>query len=235
MFNFASLTRPLLLSAALGATSVAAAQEPVAQPAHAPDDRSYRQKLETLENLEAQTRYLEAQLADQARARAAQRAAGANLATLSDGLVSHLFRLVDDLDAFVQSDLPFLPQERQQRVAGLRTLLASADTSVAEKYRLIIEAYQVEAGYGHDVETYAGWLEADGARREVDFLRVGRLVLAYQTRDGAETGIWNTQGSPPAWQTVDSRYAVEVARGLRIALKQAAPDWLTLPVAAPRP
>ncbi|MEL7448552.1 MAG: DUF3450 domain-containing protein [Pseudomonadota bacterium] len=236
MFNFALLWRRPLVSAMLGATLFAAAQTPAgAQPSGASDGESYRQKLETLEKLEAQTRYLEAQLADQARAREAQKASEANLATLDDGLVPHLFRLVDDLDAFVKGDVPFLFEERQARVASLRDVLSRADISLPEKYRLALEAYSIEAGFGHEVATYAGWLEAGGTRREVDFLRVGRLVLAYQTRDGAETGIWNAQASPPAWQTVNSRYAVEVARGLRIALKQAAPDWLTLPVAAPGP
>ena len=39
--------------------------------------------------------------------------------------------------------------ERRQRAANLKNLLDQPDVSVAEKYRRVMEAYQVETEYGH--------------------------------------------------------------------------------------
>jgi hypothetical protein len=64
----------------------------------------------------------------------------------------------------------------------------------------------------------------------VDFLRVGRVTLLYQTLDGKEIGAWNEAGG--AWQALDGGYRPAVRQGLRIARKQAAPDLLRLPVPA---
>jgi len=59
-----------------------------------------------------------------------------------------MLRMVDTLDKFVAEDLPFLKEERTQRVEILKHLLTDPQTGVAEKYRRILEAYQIEADYG---------------------------------------------------------------------------------------
>ena len=65
---------------------------------------------------------------------------------------------------------------------------------------------------------------------QVDFLRVGRVLLAYQTQDRARTGFWNKQSRQ--WEPLPDSYRNAVTQGLRIARKQAAPDLLRLPVPA---
>ena len=69
-----------------------------------------------------------------------------------------------------------------------------------------------------------------GAGRAVDFLRIGRVALLYQTLDGSEVGAWNQ--SDRAWQTLDSGDKPAIRQGLRIAQKQVAPDLLRLPIPA---
>jgi hypothetical protein len=65
----------------------------------------------------------------------------------------------------------------------------------------------------------------------VELLRVGRVALMYQTLDGAETGYWNaTTGK---WQ-VDNQFDDAIREGLKVARKQAAPDFVAVPVRAPR-
>jgi hypothetical protein len=135
-------------------------------------------------------------------------------------------RMVEMLAQFVEADVPFLITERKDRVERMRELLTRSDVTVAEKYRRLLEAYQIENGFGHTIEAYAGDLERDGTTREVDFLRIGRVALFYQTRDGEESGTWTEHG----WETIDDGYASAIRQGLRIANRQAAPDLLLLPL-----
>ncbi len=139
-------------------------------------------------------------------------------------------RMVDMLDRFVEADLPFLLAERRERVERMRELLVRSDVTVAEKYRRLLEAYQIENDFGHTIEAYVGDLEREGNAREVNFLRIGRVALFYQTHDGAESGNWTEQG----WETI-SGYDSAIRQGLRIAKRQAPPDLLLLPLPAAPP
>ncbi|MDN4503791.1 DUF3450 domain-containing protein [Alteromonadaceae bacterium BrNp21-10] len=140
-----------------------------------------------------------------------------------------MIRMVDGLEQFVQLDMPFLPEERQKRIAGLREMMDRADVEPSEKFRRVMEAYQVEMDYGRTIESYSGLHSIEGQERDVDFLRIGRTALVYQTRDAMLQGIWNKKSNQ--WETLDSSYRTQVTKGLRIAKKQLAPNLLTLPVA----
>ncbi len=101
-----------------------------------------------------------------------------------------MLRMIEGLEQFVSLDVPFLEQERSQRVAHLRKLMDRADVASSEKFRRVLEAYQVEVDYGRTIEAYTSLLNVDGVEREVDFLRIGRLELIYLTRDGKQAGAW---------------------------------------------
>ena len=105
-----------------------------------------------------------------------------------------------------------------------------ADVTNAEKYRRILEAFQIENEYGRTIEAYRGSLDRGGESLPVDFLRVGRVALVYQTLDASELGAWDQAAGQ--WQPLDRSYRGALRKGLRIARKQAAPDLLRLPVAA---
>ena len=105
-----------------------------------------------------------------------------------------------------------------------------ADITISEKYRQIMDAYLIETDFGRTTETYSGNLSIDGSETQVDFLRVGRILLAYQTRDRARSGFWNKQTRQ--WESLPDSYRNDISLGLRIARKQAAPDLLRLPVPA---
>jgi hypothetical protein len=147
--------------------------------------------------------------------------------TTAREIVPLLQKMLATLEAFVALDLPFLPEERAERIAGLQQMMTRADVSIAEKYRRIAEAYQVEMEYGRTLEAYQGRI----GDRTVEFLRVGRVSLMYRSLDGAETGYWD--GEARQW-VADSGYHGAVAAGLKIARKQAAPALLAVPVAAPQ-
>jgi hypothetical protein len=139
-------------------------------------------------------------------------------------------RMVETLEQFVNLDLPFLPGERKQRIATLKEIMNRADVSTAEKYRRVLEAYSVEMEYGRTLEAYQGKLGEGDTARTVDFLRVGRIALLYQTLDGRETGYWDATAK--AWQQ-DDDYDDAVTQGLKVARKQVAPNLIIAPVPAP--
>lgn len=146
-------------------------------------------------------------------------------------VVPLMLRMVQTLERFVELDTPFLPQERSERVARLKTLLDRADVTVAEKFRRVLEAYQVENDYGRTIEAYRGEIDQGDSARTVDFLRIGRVALFYRSLDGTEVGRWDRQASQ--WKRLADEYSVAVRDGLRMARKQTAPDLLTLPMPAP--
>ena len=140
-----------------------------------------------------------------------------------------MMRMITGLAQFVALDVPFLAQERNNRVADLQAMMNRADIEPSEKFRRVMEAYQVEMDYGRTLEAYSGLHTIDGQERDVDFLRVGRTALIYQTRDASLQGTWNKQTGQ--WEALPSSYRTQVTKGLRMAKKQLAPDLLMLPVA----
>jgi vacuolar-type H+-ATPase subunit I/STV1 len=146
-------------------------------------------------------------------------------------IVPLMIRMIESLERFVELDVPFLPDERANRIERLWNTMDRSDVTVAEKYRNVMEAYQIEAEYGRTIEAYRGSLEVGGEPRDVDFLRVGRMMLAYQTLDREETGFWNPVTRE--WEALPDSYGSSINQGLRIARQQAASDILHLPVPAP--
>jgi hypothetical protein len=139
--------------------------------------------------------------------------------------------MVNTLDQFVKLDVPFLIEERTARVANLKTIMDRADVSIAEKYRMILDAYQSELEYGRTIEAYSGRLGTGPDARTVEFARLGRVTLLYRTLDGSETGYWDAQKKD--WvQDPSLRGAVEEA--LRRAKDDGPPELLTVPVPAPQ-
>jgi hypothetical protein len=139
-----------------------------------------------------------------------------------------MFLMIDSLEKFVSLDLPFLPEEREKRIAELRGLMARPDVTTAERFRQIMEAYQIENEYGRTIEAYRAPLRRDGKEITVDYLRFGRIALVYQTLDAEETGVWNRETG--AWEVLPAGDRSAIRQGLKIARKQSAPDLITVPL-----
>jgi uncharacterized protein DUF3450 len=140
-------------------------------------------------------------------------------------------RMLDQIDRFVQLDMPFLPDERRERVQKLKDVMGKADVAISEKYRRIVEAYQIELDFGRTLESYEAKLQGDSAGRTVRFLRIGRVALLYQTLDGEETGYWDADQKN--W-VVDNSYREAVIEGVKVATKQGAPELVEAPIRAPQ-
>ena len=64
----------------------------------------------------------------------------------------------------------------------------------------------------------------------MEFLRVGRVGLYYQTLDGHQAAYWDAQGR--SWLPAKATQCFAVRWALRVVSQQAAPELLELPVAA---
>ena len=153
-----------------------------------------------------------------------------NIETTQRDIVPLMSKMIEVLEQFVTLDIPFLQQERNDRLVALKTMMGRADVSLSEKYRRIMEAYQVETEYGRTIEAYQADLNKEGDNRTVDFLRIGRVNLYYLTLDGREAGVWDTESGQ--WQTLPDNYLQPIADGLKVARKQLPPDLMVLPLKA---
>lgn len=154
-----------------------------------------------------------------------------NVALIERQIVPMMTRMLDALEEFIALDTPFLVAERTERLERLRDMMERSDVTAAEKFRRVLEAYSIEMDYGRTIEAYKGTLDIAGRAQEVDFLRIGRVSLTYQTVGGNVTGGWDS--SSRTWvELPPETYKTQVADGLKIARKQVAPDLIVVPVAA---
>ena len=139
-------------------------------------------------------------------------------------------RMHEGLSKFVELDLPFRTGERTERLKFIQDALDNPTVSPAEKLRQVLEGFNVEAEYGRKIDTYKDTVIIDDQEREVNILRVGRMVLAYQTTDLDETGIWNKETK--SWESLPGRYQRPVRDGISMAKKLKTVGMLELPVPA---
>jgi hypothetical protein len=154
-----------------------------------------------------------------------------NVALIERQIIPLMIRMLDSLEEFIQLDTPFLIDERNARLTRLRDMMERSDVTAAEKFRLVLEAFTIETDYGRTIEAYKGSVDIEGLQREVDFLRIGRVSLTYQSVGGAHTGAWDNAAR--AWVPLPPEtYKAQIETGLKIARKQVAPDLLVIPVSA---
>lgn len=140
-------------------------------------------------------------------------------------------RMIDGLEQSIALDIPFLLNERTERIEQLKEIIERSDVSVAEKFRKVMEAYQIENDYGSSNEYYVQSLEIEGVPREYNMLRVGRIGLYFQSDDTSVTGWWNAETGQ--YELLPNRHRNEVRKGIRIARQLIAPELILLPVPAP--
>ncbi len=211
-----------------------ASQERVESLSDATDDllTKYQVALRQNESLLTYNRQLDSLILSQEVERASLDEQTDRIELVSREVTPLMLRMIDALAAFVDLDVPFLEEERAERIQDLRKLMHRANVTESEKYRRLMEAYQVENEYGRTIEAYRSTLAKDDKELTVNFLRVGRIALVYQTLDELEAGVWNQDQR--RWEPLDSSYRSRIRQGLRIARKQVAPDLILLPLPAAR-
>ena len=154
----------------------------------------------------------------------------AGLESTNRGVVPLMLEMITALEQIVEADVPFRIEERRARVERLQNMMDQAEVTASEKYRRVMEAYQSELEFGRTTEAYSDTLPTTG--QTVDFLRVGRALLVYQTSDNSVTG-WFNPRTRVFEELDDDRFQREVKEGLAIARNEKAPNLVMLPVPGP--
>lgn len=141
------------------------------------------------------------------------------------GILPLMSQMLDSLEQFNQLDLPFLMKERETRLVKLRDLMTRADITVSEKYRRVLEAFQIEVEYGRTLESYR---EKADDNIVYDYLRIGRTALYRLTLSADQAWIWSKDAQQ--WQSIDQGLLRDVRKAQDVARQTAAPELLTLPL-----
>ena len=216
-----------VLAALFAAPAVAQDSPPVTEDAAS----RYARAMADTESLQRYNLLLEEQVRSQEAEVASIGRQMVEIETTSRQVQPLMQEMVNTLDQFVKLDVPFLIEERTARVADLKRIMDRADVSIAEKYRMILDAYQSELEYGRTIEAYSGRLGTGPDARTVEFARLGRVSLMYRTLDGSETGYWDAQKKD--W-VQDASISGAVDEALRRAKEDGPPELLTVPVPAPQ-
>lgn len=189
----------------------------------------YQSTLELVDGLEIYLQLLGSQLSNQEQEMASLRKSIADAAVIERQIIPLLQRMIDGLEQFIELDVPFLREERQQRVSKLRTLLTRSGVTAAEKCRRVFEAYEIENDYGRSIEHYTAKLELGDKTFDADFLRVGRVALLFQLIGQDQVGYW--QSDEKDWVlSDDSALRRAVSQGIDVARKEVSPQMVTIPV-----
>ncbi|WP_087021019.1 DUF3450 domain-containing protein [Thaumasiovibrio subtropicus] len=146
------------------------------------------------------------------------------------GVVPLMYNMLAGLKTLVENDRPIRATQRQERIAKLDTMMTDANVADAEKFRRILEAWQIEMDYGTKIGTYQAAVDIDGQTRQVDVLYLGRISLVARSLDNSHYWAWNDQSRQ--WQSVDITVGQGIDQAFALASRQIAPTMLTLPVSA---
>lgn len=152
-----------------------------------------------------------------------------------EGLQRAMQPLMEDMAGrfgeLVEADLPFLIEERTERATRLEGVLSNPDMSAAQRYRLIVEAYQIENEYGRTIGADECTIPTDDGELSGECLRIGRIALIFKTPDDSVLQIWDIdQGG---WTNLNRSYLQDVKFAIRMAKEQTAPDIFFAPVKPP--
>jgi len=157
-------------------------------------------------------------------------------AMISDQETSPLNALIEQmmsgLEQFVDSDLPFHMDRRRGQLDLARDLLNHPEASIREKFQRMMTLYLAETNYGSTLESYEDTLEINGEETEVDVVRVGRVALAFQSKDRVYTGVWDKDARE--WAILDAGdYRTAIQRAINVGSGLLANEMIFLPIHAP--
>ncbi|WP_264296844.1 DUF3450 domain-containing protein [Gallaecimonas mangrovi] len=155
----------------------------------------------------------------------------ANITKTQEGVVPLMYKMIDSLAEFVKLDIPFKEEERTKRIQKLRDMMEDSSISTSERYRQIMDAYQIELEYGSKSEAWQGVLPVDGKQLSVDFAHIGRVAFIALSLDQQNAWFWNREKKD--WEKLGDNYITSIRQAVKMARNQAAPDLIKLPIEAP--
>lgn len=147
--------------------------------------------------------------------------------TVGVDILPMMREMVQTLENFVNLDLPFNVENRQERIANLYEDLDDPEISAAERYRLILNAYDIEASYGRQIDSYEETIDIDGVPTNITTLRIGRVALIRDMPNGDLMAYTQYNGD---WEAVSGASDAAVTSAFRIAQEVTTPDLFTAPI-----
>ena len=191
----------------------------------------YRSTLEDINNVRIYNEQLKIRIQSQKTEKISLRKQIHDVENMDTEIVPLMLEMLDALEKFVQLDVPFEKKEREKTLKDLRKMMDRADVTNAEKYRRILESYQIEGEYGRTIGVYRDLQNVNGKDVTVDFLRLGRLSLIYQTLDQKKSAYWSQDKKD--WVLLPSRYNRVISTGIKIARNQMAPNFVQAWISTP--
>jgi hypothetical protein len=147
---------------------------------------------------------------------------------ISDELLPYLQSIHRQMANQVDGDLPFLCDERRDRLQKVKEVLDDDRVPISEKFRRLMEVLFVEAEYGNTVEVYKEKISVDGKDILADIFRLGRLSLFFRSLDQTNTGYYDLSHS--SWQIFPGNFNKTINTAIEIGAKRRPADLVTLPV-----
>jgi len=149
---------------------------------------------------------------------------------VKQGVVPLMYKMIDTLAKFVELDVPIKIEDRKARIQRLRDVMSNSNVTTSERFRLVLEAYQIEAGYGSTFEAYQGELNLGSRTITADFVNLGRIAFLAESLDLQHAWVWNNQTR--SWDALGDEYLKPVTDAVRMARKQLPVDLAKLPIFA---
>ena len=165
-----------------------------------------------------------------------------------------LSKMAAQMEDAINADLPFLRDERLNRVSKLKNDIEDATLPVADKYRAALNAYKIEVNYGMGVEGYEGPIplnagepavlavpldnegnpqrEANNEIKEPEaelgtYLRYGRVALVWLNQRNTAARRYDVPTK--TWVDVSGAELNEVRKAVRVSRGEVAPSVLMVP------
>ena len=192
---------------------------------------TYRNTLKEISNIKTYNQQLRDTVARQEEEKQLLLSQIERIGSLEQDIVPLMVDMLDALENFINLDVPFLLSERKARVGNLRNLLSDPDLANSEKYRRILEAYQIENDYGRTIEAYDSKLNGDPDSATVTYIKIGRLAYFYQTQNGEQTFRWSE--TQQTWQELADSDNKAIHTAIAMAKERIPSDLLLIPLEIP--
>ena len=190
--------------------------------------REFRTLVQRKDAAELFVRQQEQVVASQSREIASLQEQLGRIDEITSVMVPMMIDMIEDLEAFIEADLPFQIDERRERVATLKSILERADIVPAEQYRLIIDAYQRELDYGNTVQQWSETVTIGDKPTDVDMFRYGRVGMVYVTPNNGRAARWDRDSRQ--WVDLDASYRPQIRTAIDTAKELIQPEILFAPL-----
>lgn len=155
---------------------------------------------------------------------------------ISNKLISDIQNLLltktKELEAEIISGLPYDKKNRLMKIDDFNNKLEDKNTDILESCYGLANLYLGEIESGYTSEIYSAEIETEkGEVKKTNNLRIGNIILYYQTNDGEETAKAVIDKTGFKWESNLSRNCkTNIGKAIQIMEGKRVPELIELPV-----